>query len=67
MAALRCARDEEMATRGLLNYLNKRGFKSVGPFTLEHEHTYLDEILGYALAALGFWVQWNLGFGVPFP
>ena len=24
-------------------------------------------MFGYLLAALGFYVQWNLGFGTPFP
>ena len=56
-----------MFSRGLLNWLNKRGFYSIGPFSLKHEDTYIDELVGYAVAALGFYVQWNLGFGVPFP
>lgn len=56
-----------MFSRGLLNWLNKRGVKRLGPFSLEHEHTYLDEAVGYCVAACGFYVQWHLGFAAPFP
>ena len=38
-----------------------------GPFSLNDEDTYVDELVGYTLALIGFYVQWNLGFGVPFP
>ena len=31
------------------------------------EDTYLDEILSYLLAALGFYAQFYFGFAVPFP
>jgi len=31
------------------------------------EDTYLDEILGWSLAAIGFYFQYTLGFSVPFP
>ena len=47
--------------------VNKRGVKRLGPFSLEHEHTYLDEAVGYCVAACGFYVQWHLGFAAPFP
>lgn len=56
-----------MFSRGLLNWLNKNGIKNFFGFTLEHEHTYLDEIVGYAVAVCGIWVQWNLGYSLPFP
>ena len=56
-----------MCARGLLNFANKQGVTQLGPFSLKHEHTYLDEVFGYLLAALGFYVQWNLGFSTPFP
>ena len=48
-----------MFSRGLLGWLNKRGFKSFGPFSLEDEHTYIDEIVGYTVGVFGFYVQWN--------
>ena len=56
-----------MFSRGLLRWMNKHGFKTFLGFSLEEEHTYVDEVFGYAVAALGFYVQWNLGFGMPFP
>jgi len=56
-----------MCSRGLLNFLNKRGVKSIGPFSLEHESSYVDEVFGFMLGAFGFYVQWKLGFGMPFP
>jgi len=56
-----------MFSRGICNYLNKRGYKSFLGLSLEHEKTYLDEALGYGLAIAGFVVQWKWGFGIPFP
>ena len=56
-----------MFSRGLLNWLNKRGVRRIGPLSLKHDETYFDEIVGYTVALFGFWVQWNHGFGVPFP
>ena len=34
---------------------------------LQDEHTYVDEIFGYTVALFGVWVQFQWGFGVPFP
>jgi len=56
-----------MFTRGLLAWMNKQGVKNIGPISLESDHTYIDEVLGYMVAACGVYVQWNLGFGMPFP
>jgi len=56
-----------MFSRGLMNYLNKKGFKKFFFLSLEGESSHVDEIVGYAIAALGVYVQWNLGFGMPFP
>ncbi len=60
-----------MFSRAMLNYLNKRGVSSFSlggkSVSLRHEDTYLDEAVGYLLAAVGFWVQLRLGFGMPFP
>jgi len=56
-----------MFSRGVANFLNKRGYTSVLGFSIEHEKTYLDELVGYLLAAAGFYVQWSLGFALPFP
>ena len=46
-----------MFSRGLLSHLNKRGVKSVFGFSLQDEHTYVDEIFGYTVALFGVWVQ----------
>ena len=54
-------------SRGVCRFLNKRGHTTFLGLSLEPEQTYLDEAVGYALAALGFYVQWEFGFGLPFP
>jgi len=56
-----------MFSRGLLNFANNRGLKSVYGISLEHEHTYLDELVGYAIAVCGIFFQWHYGFSMPFP
>lgn len=52
-----------MCSRNLLHYLGKRG---VIP-EINHEDTYLDEIVGAILAALGLFFQLSFGFQLPFP
>ena len=37
------------------------------PLELEEGDTYADEVVGYAVASVGFYAQWNWGFGLPFP
>jgi len=56
-----------MFSRGVLNHLNKQGTTEVFGIKLEKEHTYLDEVIGYSVAALGFAIQWQWGFSLPFP
>ncbi len=56
-----------MFSRSMLNFANNRGLKSLWGMSLEHEHTYLDEVFGYAIAACGFFFQWHFGFAMPFP
>jgi len=48
--------------RALLRMAVKRGL-----WEGKHEDTYLDEALGWTLAALGFYFQYALGFAVPWP
>ena len=56
-----------MFSRGILNFANARGLKSLGGMSLEHDKTYLDELVGYAIATVGFYFQWHYGFAMPFP
>mmetsp|Transcript_1775 Transcript_1775/g.3966 ORF Transcript_1775/g.3966 Transcript_1775/m.3966 type:complete len:345 (+) Transcript_1775:36-1070(+) len=51
-----------MCSRGVLHYLGK-----VGVLKLDDKDTYLDEIVGFVLAFLGFSVQLQWGFSLPFP
>mmetsp|Transcript_5303 Transcript_5303/g.12664 ORF Transcript_5303/g.12664 Transcript_5303/m.12664 type:complete len:345 (-) Transcript_5303:49-1083(-) len=51
-----------MCSRGVLHYLGK-----VGVLKLDDKDTYLDEIVGFVLAFLGFSVQFQWGFSLPFP
>jgi len=51
-----------MCARGIINFLHERGFIS-----FNDEETYLDELIGWGLAFLGFYFQYNLSFAVPFP
>jgi hypothetical protein len=48
-----------MATRNIIEYLN-----IMGHLQMKHEDTILDEVTGYALAAVGFWFQLSSGFQV---
>eukprot|EP00604_Paraphysomonas_vestita_P001877 CAMPEP_0174821670 /NCGR_PEP_ID=MMETSP1107-20130205/9172_1 /TAXON_ID=36770 /ORGANISM="Paraphysomonas vestita, Strain GFlagA" /LENGTH=244 /DNA_ID=CAMNT_0016038953 /DNA_START=313 /DNA_END=1047 /DNA_ORIENTATION=+ len=50
-----------MATRNIIDYLNV-----MGHWQTKHEDTYIDEVAGYALAAVGFWFQLSSGFQLPF-
>ena len=56
-----------MFSRGICSFLNKRGYKSFLGLSLEHDKTYVDEVVGFLLAIVGFWFQWSFGFGMPFP
>jgi len=51
-----------VAAKGTLHYLNKYGFVAVNA-----DDTYLDEVVGYAIALLAFLVQFYTGFRLPFP
>lgn len=51
-----------MCSRNLLEYCSKMGYAQI-----DHEKTYLDEIVGFALAFLGLVFQLRFGFGLPFP
>eukprot|EP01039_Chlorochromonas_danica_P011465 gene11465-12824_t len=49
-------------SRNILEYVSKMGI-----YAIDHEKTYLDEIVGYGLAVLGLFFQLSHGFGLPFP
>jgi len=49
-----------MAARGLLRWLSDKSFIKIDP-----DDSYVDEVLGWSLAALGFYVQFRLGFSPP--
>ena len=49
-------------SRGILRWANKHGL-----IDLHEDDTYLDEVVGYGLAAAGFAFQFFNGFALPFP
>lgn len=51
-----------MCSRNVLEYLSKMKLIHINP-----DESYLDEIVGYALAAVGLYFQLSMGFRVPFP
>jgi len=51
-----------MFTRNLITYLNEMKF-----INFDDKDTYMDEVIGYGVAALGFLVQIFFGFALPFP
>jgi hypothetical protein len=63
ISTVQCAiRGGLMFSRSILKHLNDTGYMTVDP-----EESYLDEALGWGVAAFGaMWQVWN-GFGLPFP
>jgi hypothetical protein len=55
-------RGGNMASRNLCEYATKMGWVNI-----DHNETLLDEVLGYGLAAVGFFFQLSYGFRLPFP
>lgn len=51
-----------MFSRNILEYLDKMGI-----YHVNHEDTYLDEIVGFAFAFLGLFFQLRYRFDLPFP
>jgi len=49
-------------SRSMMNYGNKKGY-----INIKHEDTNMDEIAGWALAAIGVYFQVSYGFALPFP
>ena len=51
-----------MCSRSLMAYTNERGWTN-----FDEEETYLDEIVGWTIAAIGLYFQLIYFFGLPFP
>lgn len=51
-----------MCSRNILEYCSEMGYAHI-----DHEKSYIDEIVGFSLALLGLIFQLRFGFGLPFP
>ncbi|EOD13876.1 hypothetical protein EMIHUDRAFT_311223 [Emiliania huxleyi CCMP1516] len=61
-----------MFSRGVMAHLWGTGHKNLGPLSLDSEDFPPPpppnrKAFGYSVAALGFYIQWSWGFGLPFP
>lgn len=56
-----------MCARAMLKYAHEKGYTLNGMLPKNHEDTYIDEAAGWALAMLGFYFQYSVGFTTPFP
>lgn len=56
-----------MMARALYQLLVAHNIKLFGWIPEDHTQTYIDEIMQYSFAALGFYTQFKLNFGLPFP
>jgi len=66
-AAQSALRGGLLFSRSILNLAKAKGVTKLGPISLSHEETYVDELLGFGLAAIGFATQFSFGFTLPFP
>eukprot|EP01129_Flabellula_baltica_P015625 TRINITY_DN8023_c0_g1_i1.p1 TRINITY_DN8023_c0_g1~~TRINITY_DN8023_c0_g1_i1.p1 ORF type:complete len:362 (+),score=84.70 TRINITY_DN8023_c0_g1_i1:121-1086(+) len=51
-----------MFSRHIIIFLNKKGY-----LTINHEETYVDEVVGWGVALIGLWFQLSNFFSLPFP
>lgn len=51
-----------MFSRNIMEYTTEMKY-----YVIDHETTIIDEVVGYALAAVGLWFQLSMGFSLPFP
>jgi len=56
-----------LITRALMRFCVRHGHTFGGLIPKNDEDTYLDEILGWGIAFLGFSFQFMMGFSLPFP
>ena len=56
-----------IAARAILKIANKHGSDLFGFIPKDDTESYIDEIIGYGLAVLGFYFQFQMGFDIQFP
>ncbi|CAJ1969530.1 unnamed protein product [Cylindrotheca closterium] len=56
-----------MISRSIYDELLERKIDLGGLVTEKHTDTRFDEYMSYGFAAWGFYFQWRMGFGMPFP
>lgn len=56
-----------MIGRSFVHFCSHHGFELGGLIKPNHSDTFVDEILSYIFAALGFYFQFSIGFKVPSP
>merc|ERR1712032_689567 len=56
-----------MAARHLMKYLREHNINPGNMIPENHEDTYIDEVVGWSLAGVGFMWQLTGGFSLPFP
>lgn len=56
-----------MISRSLYDELLERKIDLGGLVVADHSKTRFDEYMSYGFAFLGFYFQWRMGFGMPFP
>merc|ERR1712190_525631 len=66
-AASTAMRGGLMASRHVMKYCREHGLNPGGIIPENHEDTYIDEMIGWSLAGVGFLWQLTGGFSAPFP
>lgn len=56
-----------MMARAFFQFCIHHNMNLFGLLPENHENSYVDEVLSYAFAGLGFYTQFQAGFGLPFP
>jgi len=56
-----------MISRGVMDYCVEHGHNPGGLIPKDLDDTYIDEVAGWSLAVLGFYIQFSFSFTAPFP
>jgi len=56
-----------IVSRAVLKLCADKGINPLDMIPKNHEDTNIDETLAYAIAVVGFYFQWKMGFSAPFP